>query len=278
MLLFDGSLFETAEWCVPGDGDVIGVLQIINKADGPFSLMDEEVCGLLTSHSGVCLRNAKRHATQAAAHRKFKHVADLVKAMQGGNGGAVGSVNSLIFTIQAKAPAIIDADRYGYCITARAREAQGKPSHANRCARSNGQALSLSLSLSLFSVAVRVGARCFCWTRRAARFGPSKGKSTSASTSTNRASPRRYTEATFAPPPDTSERPTAFDSFTHARCEWNLSKGVQDRRGDQHSGRVQRPPVQPRRGQVDRLQDELDFVHAPQSRRRRHRGGHPTHQ
>jgi hypothetical protein len=150
MLLFDGSLFETAEWCVPGDGDVIGVLQIINKADGPFSLMDEEVCGLLTSHSGVCLRNAKRHATQAAAHRKFKHVADLVKAMQGGNGGAVGSVNSLIFTIQAKAPAIVDADRYGYCITARARSSGQTLTRQSLRALQRPSPLSLSLSLSLF--------------------------------------------------------------------------------------------------------------------------------
>jgi hypothetical protein len=30
-------------------GDIVGVLQIINKADGPFDENDEEICSILTA-------------------------------------------------------------------------------------------------------------------------------------------------------------------------------------------------------------------------------------
>jgi hypothetical protein len=94
-----------------GSGDVLGVLQIINKSDGPFTLVDEEVCGILTKQAGVCLRNAQAHKAQIDAQRKLRHLTDLVRVVQGGGSGGGTAVNNLVFTIQAKAPAILNADR-----------------------------------------------------------------------------------------------------------------------------------------------------------------------
>jgi len=102
---------------ITGSGDVFGVLQIINKADGPFTLADEEVCALITKQAGVCLRNAQVHKAQVMAQRRMRHLTDLVKAIQGG-GTQIGNstaVNNLVFTIQAKAPAIVSADRCVGC-------------------------------------------------------------------------------------------------------------------------------------------------------------------
>merc|ERR1719498_703321 len=48
--------------CAPiGDstGEIVGVLQIINKADGPFVSEDEEICRILTAQAGIALKNAK---------------------------------------------------------------------------------------------------------------------------------------------------------------------------------------------------------------------------
>jgi hypothetical protein len=32
-------------------GEIIGVVQIINKADGPFTAADEEICGIFTAQA-----------------------------------------------------------------------------------------------------------------------------------------------------------------------------------------------------------------------------------
>mmetsp|Transcript_28962 Transcript_28962/g.34161 ORF Transcript_28962/g.34161 Transcript_28962/m.34161 type:complete len:475 (+) Transcript_28962:83-1507(+) len=88
-------------------GTVVGVLQIINKAEGPFDKGDEEVLDLLTAQAGIALRNARMFRAQATVQRKLRSVTDLVRSMQAVDMG----VNSLIFTMTSKAPAIVEADR-----------------------------------------------------------------------------------------------------------------------------------------------------------------------
>ena len=40
-------------------------VQVINKVDGPFQPVDEEIASILTSQAGVCLRNASAYRSQA---------------------------------------------------------------------------------------------------------------------------------------------------------------------------------------------------------------------
>ena len=96
-------------FCAPiGDstGEIVGVLQILNKADGPFGAEDEEICRILTAQAGIALKNAKSYKQQMLVQQKLRSVTDLVRAMQADMG-----VNSLIFTMTAKAPSLVDADR-----------------------------------------------------------------------------------------------------------------------------------------------------------------------
>jgi len=88
-------------------GDIVGVLQIINKVDGPFDESDEEICSILTAQAGIALRNAKLFRQQTLVQTKLRSVTDLVRSLQQPDMG----VNSLLFTMTAKAPSIVDADR-----------------------------------------------------------------------------------------------------------------------------------------------------------------------
>lgn len=95
--------------CAPiqdSSGETVGVLQIINKKTGPFDPEDEEICRILTSQAGIALKNARSFRAQMLVQKKLRSVTDLVRAMQADMG-----INSLIFTMTSKAPAIVDADR-----------------------------------------------------------------------------------------------------------------------------------------------------------------------
>jgi len=95
--------------CAPihdSTGEIVGVLQIINKHAGPFTPDDEEICRILTAQAGIALKNAKVFRAQLLVQKKLRSVTDLVRAMQADMG-----INSLIFTMTSKAPAIVDADR-----------------------------------------------------------------------------------------------------------------------------------------------------------------------
>eukprot|EP00618_Florenciella_parvula_P012811 CAMPEP_0119507266 /NCGR_PEP_ID=MMETSP1344-20130328/27208_1 /TAXON_ID=236787 /ORGANISM="Florenciella parvula, Strain CCMP2471" /LENGTH=465 /DNA_ID=CAMNT_0007543883 /DNA_START=64 /DNA_END=1458 /DNA_ORIENTATION=+ len=87
-------------------GEIVGVMQVINKADGPFTPDDEEVSHILAAQAGIALKNAKSYRAQMAVQRKLRSVTDLVRGMNADMG-----TNSLIFTMTTKAPLIVDADR-----------------------------------------------------------------------------------------------------------------------------------------------------------------------
>ncbi|RYY83863.1 GAF domain-containing protein [archaeon] len=53
--------------CMPiksGEGQIVGVLQAINKKDGTFGTTDEDVMAMLATQAGIALQNANlfRHA------------------------------------------------------------------------------------------------------------------------------------------------------------------------------------------------------------------------
>lgn len=88
------------------DGQIVGVLQAINKKDGVFGRVDENVMNMLSTQAGIALQNANLFRNSEASRDKFRSLLDIIRAMQGEMG-----VNSLIFTITQRTPRIVDADR-----------------------------------------------------------------------------------------------------------------------------------------------------------------------
>jgi signal transduction protein with GAF and PtsI domain len=88
------------------DGKIVGVLQAINKKDGQFGIVDEEVMSMLSMQAAIALQNATLFKHAEKQSEKFRALLDMIRAMQGEMG-----VNSLIFTITQRTPKIIDADR-----------------------------------------------------------------------------------------------------------------------------------------------------------------------
>jgi len=88
------------------DGGIAGVLQAINKNDGVFGSVDEEVMNMLCMQAGVALQNANNYFRAERSQNKFRALLDLIKAMQGELGA-----NSLIFTITQRCVKIVEADR-----------------------------------------------------------------------------------------------------------------------------------------------------------------------
>lgn len=88
------------------DGRIVGVLQAINKKDGIFGHVDEEVMALLSTQAGIALQNANLFRSAEVSRDKFRSLLDIIRAMQGEMG-----VNSLIFTITQRTTIIVDADR-----------------------------------------------------------------------------------------------------------------------------------------------------------------------
>ena len=88
------------------DGRIVGVLQAINKKDGTFGNVDEDVMSMLAMQAGIALQNANHFKNAEISRDKFRSLLDIIRAMQGEMG-----VNSLIFTITQRTIRIVDADR-----------------------------------------------------------------------------------------------------------------------------------------------------------------------
>lgn len=88
------------------DSQVVGVVQMINKASGPFGPADEEVLELLSGQAGIALRNADHMNSAMLMQKKINSMMDVIKALYGNLG-----INSLIFTLTNRVPSIVDADR-----------------------------------------------------------------------------------------------------------------------------------------------------------------------
>ncbi|CAE7818630.1 PDE11A [Symbiodinium microadriaticum] len=88
------------------DGRIVGVLQAINKRDGIFGQIDEDVMNMLSTQAGIALQNANLFRISEDSRDKFRSLLDIIRAMQGEMG-----VNSLIFTITQRTTRVVDADR-----------------------------------------------------------------------------------------------------------------------------------------------------------------------
>jgi len=94
--------------CVPvrdGKGQTIAVLQAINKFNGSFSTDDQTVLEKLTMLAGISLRNAQLFEDAKKQHHKVQSLLDVIRTMTSNMG-----LNSIIFTITQRFPAIVEAD------------------------------------------------------------------------------------------------------------------------------------------------------------------------
>ena len=95
-------------------GTTVGVLQIINKLSNvqdkssrvPFDEVDEELALILAAQAGIALRNAQLYESSTQSEAKVKALIDVIKSMHNNLG-----INSLMFTITQRAPALVGADR-----------------------------------------------------------------------------------------------------------------------------------------------------------------------
>lgn len=94
--------------CVPvrdGDGRNIAVLQAINKLNGnTFSSDDQMVLEKLTMLAGISLRNAQLFEDSRTQQDKVQSLLDVIRTMSSNMG-----LNSIIFTITQRFPAIVEA-------------------------------------------------------------------------------------------------------------------------------------------------------------------------
>ncbi len=87
-------------------GEIVGVIQIINKAAGPFNAEDEETLAMLSSLAGVALQNAFFHQRTMEASRRAEATVALVQALYENLG-----VNPVVFTLTNRLPEVIQCDR-----------------------------------------------------------------------------------------------------------------------------------------------------------------------
>jgi GAF domain-containing protein len=88
------------------NGEIVGVLQMINKAEGPFNADDEETLAMLSSLAGVALQNAFFHERTLEASRRAEATVALVQGLYENMG-----VNPVVFTLTNRLPEVVQCDR-----------------------------------------------------------------------------------------------------------------------------------------------------------------------
>lgn len=88
------------------EGLVLGVVQIINKANGVFNAEDEDIMSMFSLQAGVAVHNAELWQAAQTTQRQFRAMIDIVRAMYADMG-----INSLIFTLTNRVPSVVNADR-----------------------------------------------------------------------------------------------------------------------------------------------------------------------
>lgn len=87
-------------------GEITGVLQVINKADGVFSDEDEGILDVLCTQAGIALQNADLFSQTERSRTRFRGLLDIINALQNDMG-----LSSLLFTMTLQAPRVVNADR-----------------------------------------------------------------------------------------------------------------------------------------------------------------------
>ncbi len=90
----------------PPGGEVIGVMQLINKRNGPFMGSDELLLQAFGAQSAIALENAQLYQRVLAQQKKVESLLKVANALT-----SQLDLTSLIQTIMGKAREILDADR-----------------------------------------------------------------------------------------------------------------------------------------------------------------------
>ena len=89
------------------DGNVVGVIQAINKKNGEtFSKIDEEVMEIMRVQAGSALANSLLHAQLVKSKERVDAMIGIICLMNRDLG-----INSLLFTISSKAHSLMEADK-----------------------------------------------------------------------------------------------------------------------------------------------------------------------
>jgi len=88
------------------DGEIVAVLQAINKNFGVFTPEDKILIENIGIHTGIVLRNTQLYQTAMANEKRVNSILDMVKTLH-----SDVSVHSLLFTISKKAQDLTEADK-----------------------------------------------------------------------------------------------------------------------------------------------------------------------
>ena len=87
-------------------GQIVGVIQAINRHDHEFTEIDEEVVKILASQAGVALQNARIYHQMTRSEAKVRSFIEVIEALHQDLG-----VTSLMFTITGRLDTLLEADR-----------------------------------------------------------------------------------------------------------------------------------------------------------------------
>lgn len=91
---------------VDKDGNIIAVLQIINKLEGAFSDTDNVIIQNLAAHVSTSLINAHKFEASKRTQTKIAALLELIQLMHQSS-----NINSIMFSLSARAHQLVDADR-----------------------------------------------------------------------------------------------------------------------------------------------------------------------
>ncbi len=87
-------------------GQIVGVIQAINRHDHEFTEIDEEVAKILASQAGVALQNARVYHQMMRSEAKVRSFIEVIEALHQDLG-----ISSLMFTITERVHTLLESDR-----------------------------------------------------------------------------------------------------------------------------------------------------------------------
>lgn len=107
--------------CIPvknGHGEIVGVMQAINKQDKTFfDPVDEEMIGILAAQAGIALHNSFVHRLAIKSREKVSSLLQIIHAMHSDLG-----ITSLMFTITRRIRTLVDSDRSTFFLVDKKKE------------------------------------------------------------------------------------------------------------------------------------------------------------
>ncbi len=92
------------------EGQVSGVVQVLNKRQGPFSDKDERYLLALAEHAALALENARLHAALAAEYERLSFLYRVSSLMTGGDSPGKARLRDVLLTVMEGVSEVLQAE------------------------------------------------------------------------------------------------------------------------------------------------------------------------